>query len=651
MASYQVISTDTECSGLHSQYGAAPFLFTFCDENLKTSHVEFPVNPFTRKVKYNQAGKLEIKKKLAGKKVVFHHAKFDINMFAVAGLHIDIPQWRDACLPINFTNRDGIDIEVDSIEDTANASHICYSDEQHALKYLAFRYLDIPDDDEKDVQKAVNAARAEGRKRGWKLGTNYKGESEPKFDYWMPKALNPKCKKALTYGLLDAKRTLLLYYLMDDVMDKDKCLRKSYEEEMDLVGEIYAMERMGITYSNKNLSTLTKFINAQVGPNQEIVERIGKKRHSPTFNHRSGPQVQQLLYGYSVHSGKKTEFANSFSLPVIKLTEANAPSTDKEVIPKLIKYCEKKPKTYKIPLEFLRAKQAMAKFIKGGEALASYKKAALPHESNSRLSKLQFSINQNGTKLTRVSSSDPFNSQNVSAKAEVKVRSVFAPNKNCWWYSIDGSQLELVILAYASQDQRMLQAVEEGEDFHDMVMKELFLKESKTNRDEARKKAKAVNFRITYGGGAEAIDSVGGPGTYDRFASRFPGLPAYMAKAIAQCRRLGYVETLSGRRLYVDRRRAKTRAVNAVVQGTAGEWAKFCMRRISKKKLVDWKTSRIVLQIHDELILEYPKTTPLSRIRKVCTEMKRAAIDLNFSVNVDVKVIKNNWAEKEPVEL
>lgn len=652
MSKYETIATDCEGTGLYTQYGAEPFLFTFCDENLKTSHVEFSVNPKTRKVKYTAAGRNEIRDKIQDKSVVFHHAKFDINMYAAAGLYLYIPEWRISCQPINFAKTNvKLRFRVKGIDDTANSSHVCYSDEQHGLKYLASKYLNIPDDDEKELKEAVKTARAEGKRRGWPLGVNYKGESEPFYDYWMPKAINPKSKVCLKYGLKDAYRTMLLYYLLDEVMEEGEGLRKSYEEEMDLVGEIYAMERSGITLSKKNLRNLTEDIKSKIAPQEKIVLEIGRKRYNKDFNYRSGPQTQQLLYGWSKYGSKITPFSNSFQLPIYKYTETKAPSTDKEVIPWLIKHCQKQPKKYVTALRFLKAKQGMARYIKGAEALTSYRLASLEHESDSRLYNLLYSLNQNGTRLTRVSSSDPFNSQNVSKKAEVKVRSVFVPNKGCYWYSIDGTQLELVILAHASQDERMLKAVEDGEDFHDMVMQELFWKEAKVSKEEARTKAKTVNFRITYGGDGAAIDRIGGPGTYKRFAARFPGLPAYMKTTIAFCQKHGYIETLSGRRLYVDARRAKTKAVNGVVQGTAGEWAKFSMRRISDKGLVDWKTSRIVLQIHDELILEYPKNEPLSTIAAVCKQMRLAGKDLNFKVNVDVKLIKSNWAEKESVDL
>jgi DNA polymerase I-like protein with 3'-5' exonuclease and polymerase domains len=653
MASYKVISLDCEATGLFTQYGAEPFLFTFCDENLKESHVEFSVNPKTRQVKYTTAGLKEIRDKIRDKKVVFHHAKFDINMAAAAGLYLYIPEWRISCQPINFERKPSVfKFRVDSIEDTFNSAHVCYSDEQHGLKYLSFRYLDIRDDDEKALKQAVNSARAIGRKRGWKLGENYKGESEPLYDYWMPKAVDPKSKVCLTYGLKDARRTILLYYLLEEVMDETPSLRKSYEEEMDLVGDIYAMERLGITLHKKNLTKLTQEIKSKIAPQEKIVLDIGRKRHSKEFNYRSPIHLPQLLFGYAVHSGKRRDFeGKSFGLTPLWLTAGKSPSCDKEVIPKLIKHCQKEPKKHATALKFLEAKYDMSKFIKGAEALASYRKASLDDPVDPNRHNLQFSLNQNGTRLTRLSSSDPFNSQNVSKKAEVKVRSVFSPRKGCVWYSIDGSQLELCILAYASQDKRMLKAIADKEDFHDMVMRELFAEEAKKSKEEARTKAKTVNFRILYGGDGAVIDAIGGPGTYQRFKARFPGLPTYMAKAIAFCKQHGYIETLSGRRLYVDPRRAKTKAVNGVVQGTAGEWGKRCITRISKKGLVDWKTSRIVLQIHDELILEYPKNEPLSTIAAVCKEMRLAARDLNFKVSVDVKLIKSNWAEKESVEL
>jgi DNA polymerase I-like protein with 3'-5' exonuclease and polymerase domains len=653
MSKYEKISLDTECTGLHSQYGGEPFLFTFCDENLKTSHVEFSVNPKTRKVRYTKAGLLEVRDKIRDKTVVFHHAKFDINMTATAGLYLYIPEWRTACQPINFERTEPVaKFRVNAIEDTFNSSHICYSDEQHGLKYLASRYLDIKDDDEKALKQAVVEARRIGKAKGWNLGITYKGEAEPLYDYWMPKAANPKSKECLTYGLKDAYRTMLLHLLLEEIMEENPSFRKSYEEEMDLVGELYAMERLGITLHKRNLRLLTQEIKAKIAPQEKIVLDIGKKRFGKDFNYRSPIHLPQLLFGYAVHTGKRRDFEKkSFGLPVLWLTKGKSPCCDKEIIPRLIKHCKKEPKKHATALKFLEAKQDMSKFIKGAEALASYKQASLNDEVDSRLHNLQFSLNQNGTRLTRLSSSDPFNSQNVSKKAEVKVRSVFTPRKGCVWYSIDGTQLELAILAYASQDKRMLKAIADREDFHDMVMRELFAEEAKKSKEEARTKAKAVNFRVVYGGDGAAIDAIGGPGTYKRFAARFPGLPDYMEATIAFCKKHGYIETLSGRRLYVDVRRAKTKAVNGVIQGTAGEWGKRCISRISKKGLVDWQTSRIVLQIHDELILEYPKSEPLSTISAVCKEMRLAARDLNFKVGVDVKLIRNNWAEKEPVDL
>lgn len=653
MASYKVISMDCEATGLHSQYGAEPFLFTFCDENLKSSHVEFSVNPRTRKVRYTKAGLLEVRNKLRDKIVVFHHAKFDINMAATAGLYLFIPEWRTSCQPINFAKTEPVfKFRVDGIEDTFNAAHICYSDEQHGLKYLAARYLDIPTNDEKELKKAVLEARRIGKSKGYKLGVNYKGENEPLYDYWLPKAIDPKSTVCLKYGSKDAYRTILLHLLLEEIMEEIPSFRKSYEEEMDLVGELYAMERLGITLHKRNLRLLTEEIKSKIAPQEKTVLDIGRKHHSKEFNYRSPIHLPQLLFGYAVHSGKRRDFeGKSFGLEPLWLTAGKSPSCDKEVIPKLIKRCQKEPKKHATALKFLEAKYDMSKFIKGAEALASYKQASLDDPVDSRLHNLQFSLNQNGTRLTRLSSSDPFNSQNVSKKAEVKVRSVFTPRKGCVWYSLDGTQLELAILAYASQDKRMLKAIADKEDFHDMVMRELFWEEAKKSKDEARTKAKAVNFRVVYGGDGAAIDAIGGPGTYKRFAARFPGLPAYMAATIAFCKKHGYIETLSGRRLYVDPRRAKTKAVNGVVQGTAGEWGKRCITRISRKGLVDWKTSRIVLQIHDELILEYPKSEPLSTIVAVCKEMRLAARDLNFKVGVDVKLIKNNWAEKESIDL
>lgn len=644
------LAVDTETTGLELSHGIEPFIITATDDNLKEYTWEFSVNPKTRKVKYSLAGLKECRQLLCGKQLVFHNGGFDIKALANAGVYLEIPSWRDGCQPINFTNTDRVlPATVKSIDDTLNASHVCFSDEQHGLKYLAAKYLDIQNDDEKDLQKAVVSARAEGKRRGWKLGEDLSGKANTKYDYWMPKAVNPKSTLALTYAKLDTTRTILLWLLFKDLMDGEPGLLKSYQEEMDLMPELYAMESTGITLDRKRTTSLLQKMQGERKPALAIAEKIGRERHNPEFNCNSNIQVSQLLFGYSKHGTKVTEFDKSFNLPVYHYTDSKAPSTNADTLDKLLKHCQKRPNSKKTALKFLTSIKTAAKYETGCNYLTSYIKHSLP-DINEKLIRLYPSFNQTGTRLTRLSSSNP-NGQNITENPEIPLRSVFVPSPGKVWYSIDGCQLELAILAYASQDQRMLQAIEDEEDFHDMVMQELFFKEAKTDRTAARKKAKAVNFRITYGGDGAAIDAIGGPGTYKRFADRFPALPAYMAKMIAYAKKNGFVETLSGRRLYVESRRAKTKAVNAVVQGTAGEWAKFAMRRISRKKLVDWVKSFIILQLHDELLIEYPKATPLSTIRKVCTEMKRAAVDLNFKVNVDVKLIKSNWAEKESVSL
>jgi DNA polymerase I-like protein with 3'-5' exonuclease and polymerase domains len=653
-SSFRYLAVDVETLGLDLSHGIEPFIITATDDNLKEYAWEFPVNPKTRKVKYSLASLKEVQKLLKAKELVFHNGSFDIKALANAGIYLSIPSWRDGCQPINFTKTERVlPVTVASIDDTLNASHICFSDEQHGLKYLAAKYLDIPNTDEKDLQKAVVSARAIGKRKEWKLGEDLSGKANTKYDYWMPKAINPKCKLALTYGKLDTKRTILLWLLFKELLEKEPSLLKSYQEEMDLMPELYAMESTGITLHKKRTSTLLQKMQAERKPALSIAEKIGKRIHNPEFNCNSPIQVSQLLFGWSKHGTKVTQFDKSFKLPVYHYTDTKAPSTNADTLDNLLKHCQKRPKTNKVALQFLTSIKTAAKYETGCNYLQSYINHSLP-DINKKLIRLYPSFNQTGTRLTRLSSSNP-NGQNITENPEIPLRSVFCPAPDKVWYSIDGSQLELAILAYASQDQRMLQAIEDKEDFHDMVMRELFYKESKQGGDAgktaARKKAKAVNFRITYGGDGAAIDAIGGPGTYKRFAARFPGLPSYMAKMIAYAKKNGFVETLSGRRLYVDPRRAKTKAVNAVVQGTAGEWAKFAMRRVSTRKLVDWKKSFILLQLHDELLLEYPKTTPLVIIRRVCNEMKAAAVDLNFKVNVDVKIIKSNWAEKESVVL
>ena len=669
------VALDTEETGLFHPHGAKPFIVSISDSKERSKVWEFEVNPKTREPKVPLSSLEEIANRIEGNSLVCHNLPYDVRGCAAVGLYIKFPQkiWPHECLPIYWRRPEQkkiVEVQCADFEETVIASHVCYSDEEHALKPLAFKYLDVPDFDQQELKSAVTAARREGKKRGWSLGVNPKGEAEPGYDYWMPKAVDKKSKLASIYALRDVKdRTLPLWLLFQAIMNDDVTggLWKSYREEKDLLPIIYAMEATGIPIDPKRVRKLSQRMRRQQLRYFRTCKSIAKEiTGRDDFNPNSPQQLSELLYGFSVRQKggtptiQKAGTRQTFALPVVKATPSGGASTDSAVMDALLKATFKMSHNRKRlscnelispshPLwrmrqacKYVVAHLRASKFDTGDGYLNSYDKLSLPSREYPGFNNLWFSWNQAGTRLTRLSSSNP-NGQNITENSVIPLKSVFAPPPGYVWYELDYKQLELVILAYAAKDKKMIAAFEAGADFHTFVSEELGIE---------RVDAKRINFRITYGGDGDFIDSVGGPGTYDRLASRFPRLVPYMNDMIAFVRQHGYVHTLSGRRLYVEEHRAKTKSVNAVVQGTAGEIIKFAMRRIQHDGILDWTHNRILLQIHDSLLIQLKKSkTNRTTISEIAQHMVDAGAEVGVKTPVDVKKVRSHWADKEVFEL
>ncbi len=288
---------------------------------------------------------------------------------------------------------------------------------------------------------------------------------------------------------------------------------------------------------------------------------------------------------------------------------------------------------------------------------------ALVHPASGRV---HTNFNQTGTVTGRLSSSDP-NLQNIPIRSEEgrRVRRAFVAPAGHKLLSVDYSQVELRILAHYSQDAALLKAFHDGVDIHRATAAAVYQVSLDQVTYEQRRFAKAVNFGLMYGMGAfrlardsnltlaEAEDFIAA------YFAQFPGVRAYLDEARARAARLGYVETLLGRRRYfpelseklgrkVDfqaRQRAEREAINMPIQGTAADIIKIAMIDLARALRESRRQARMILQVHDELVLEVPDDE-LSRVAPLVIEVMEAAFKLDAPLAADANV-GPNWAEME----
>lgn len=289
---------------------------------------------------------------------------------------------------------------------------------------------------------------------------------------------------------------------------------------------------------------------------------------------------------------------------------------------------------------------------------------ALPALINPQTGRVHTSFNQTGTITGRLSSSDP-NLQNIPVRTEEgrRVRRAFIAPDGHALLAVDYSQVELRILAHYSQDEALLQAFHEGRDIHRATAAAVFHVAPEDVSYEQRSFAKSVNFGLMYGMGAFRLarDSdltlAEAEAFIAEYFAQFPGVRRYLDEAIARAKQQGYVETLLGRRRYFpeldessgrqagfqDRQRAEREAINMPVQGTAADIIKIAMINLSRALREGGYAARVILQVHDELVLEVPEDE-LDTVAPLVVEVMEAAFELDAPLVADARV-GQNWLE------
>jgi DNA polymerase I len=419
-----------------------------------------------------------------------------------------------------------------------------------------------------------------------------------------------------------------LYGLLSSRLDQLQ-LRKLYEEiELPLVPVLADMERAGIKVDRGMLQQMSAAMEKQLA---DLTGRIYQAA-GMEFNINSTKQLGEVLF-------------EKLNLPAVKKTrKTGGYSTDQAVLEGLAQ-------TYEIPKLILEYRQI--------SKLKSTYVDALPALIHPRTGRVHTSFNQTGAATGRLSSSDP-NLQNIPIRSDLGrlIRGAFIPEKGNVLIAADYSQVELRILAHLSEDEVLISAFRAGEDIHERTAREVFSAEELTNMAECRRRAKVINFGIVYGLSAFGLSKTLGISRedaqtfIDAYFQRYCGVRAWLDSTLEEVRRLEYSKTLFGRiRPIPDinskdsnvRHFAERIAVNSPIQGTAADIIKIAMIRIHRALGERQSSAKILLQVHDELVLEVAEKEADSVYGLVQQEMEGAA-ELLVPLKVGLN-IAGNWMD------
>lgn len=436
-------------------------------------------------------------------------------------------------------------------------------------------------------------------------------------------------EKTTQYAAEDADITLQLHEKLWPELEKDQELTKLFTDiEMPLAIVLAEMERTGVLVDAKQLNDYSIELTKQLMEIEAQLQSLAGEK----FNPASPKQIQAILF-------------DKHNLPVLKKTPKGDPSTSEEVLSELAN-------EYELPRMIL--------FYRGLAKLKNTYTDKLPLMISPIDHRIHTNYNQIGTITGRLSSNDP-NLQNIPVRNEEgrRIRQAFIAPKGCKIISADYSQIELRIMAHLSQDESLLNAFSHDKDIHRVTAGEILGKAESEVTNEERRRAKAVNFGLIYGMSAFGLSKqINIPRKeaqfyIDRYFERYPGVQQYMEQTRQLAAEQGYVETLSGRRLYlpkirstngIEKRGAERAAINAPMQGTAADIIKTAMIKMSewiKNQSAD--NIKMVMQVHDELVFEVKDAF----VEQYCTEIKKImenCYQLSVPLKVDVG-IGNNWDE------
>ncbi|MDR9836148.1 DNA polymerase I [Herbaspirillum huttiense] len=485
--------------------------------------------------------------------------------------------------------------------DTLLESYVFESHRPHDMDSLAARHLE---------RKTITYAEVCG-----------KGASQIGFN-------EVAIERATEYAAEDAEVTLALHHAMWPQIEHDDKLRFIYEKiEVPTSVVLQKIERNGVLIDSERLGQQSH----DLGKRMLEIEQQAYDLAGQPFNLNSPKQLGEILFG-------------KLELPVVKKTASGAPSTDEEVLQKLAE-------DYPLPKVLLD--------YRGLAKLKSTYTDKLPKMINPATGRVHTNYAQAVAVTGRLSSNEP-NLQNIPIRTPEgrRIREAFVAPEGCVIVSADYSQIELRIMAHISEDENMLKAFANNEDIHKATAAEIFGIAPEQVESEQRRYAKVINFGLIYGmsafglAGNLGIERSAAQMYIDKYFMRFSGVKRYMDETRLQAKARGYVETVFGRRLWLPeinspngprRQGAERAAINAPMQGTAADLIKLAMIAVQDWLESTGMKSRMIMQVHDELVLEVPQDE-LAVVREKLPELMKNVAELKVPLLAEVGIGKN-WDE------
>jgi len=483
--------------------------------------------------------------------------------------------------------------------DTLLESYVLESHRSHDMDSLAERHLGV---------KTITYEEVAG-----------KGATQIGFD-------EVPLERAAEYAAEDADITLQLHQALYPQIETDAKLARIYRDiELPVMAVLQRMERNGVLIDARLLDAQS----GELGAKMRELEAAAHAQAGQPFNLNSPKQIQDILF---VKQGIKP----------VKKTPSGAPSTDEDA------------------LEQLALDHPLPRLILDYRGVAKLKSTytdKLPRMVNPDTGRVHTNYAQAVAITGRLASNDP-NLQNIPVRTAEgrRIREAFIAPAGSRIVSADYSQIELRIMAHISRDANLLKAFASGEDIHRATAAEVFGVDAAAVDDEQRRYAKVINFGLIYGmstfglAGQLGIERTAAQQYMDRYFARYPGVAEYMRATREQARAQGYVETVFGRRLWLPeitssngarRQGAERAAINAPMQGTAADLIKLAMIAVQGWLDADKLATKLIMQVHDELVLEVPEAE-LGSVRRKLPELMCGVAELAVPLTVDVGT-GSNW--------
>jgi DNA polymerase-1 len=431
------------------------------------------------------------------------------------------------------------------------------------------------------------------------------------------------------YAIEDADVTLQLWELFKAKLEESGQAKVFYEIETPLLPVLVAMEREGILMNEATLVDTGKSLEGHIETLRESINAAAGRE----FNLNSPKQLGEILFD-ELKLVKKP-----------KKTKTGQYATNEQVLSSL---APKHPIVANI-LEYRQLTKLKSTYID-----------ALPHSIDPVSGRVHTNYGQVQTSTGRLSSNDP-NLQNIPVRSVQgrEIRKAFIARPGWKLLSADYSQIELRILAALTEDAGLLNAFREGRDIHAATAAKIFEVELDEVSREQRSTAKMVNFGIPYGisafGLAQRLGTVSRTEAQEiinNYFAQFPGIPGYMSRMQESAKAKGYVETITGRRRYLQdinsrngtiRAAAERNAINMPIQGTAADMIKIAMVNVQNALVEQGLNTRMLLQVHDELIFDLDPSEEVA-VRALVTEGMKKALDLKCPIEIDIG-LGGNWLE------